>query len=101
MMLMDLSRQSDGSESPSLSEGEARAAQFRKIAERYRTYEARSTEPRHISVHIRDYAVKAGRLLVDAIDEGDFPQSRAKTNNAWWDPRIIWNFFKIASSCNG
>ena len=61
------------------------ASDLRRVGERVEKYADTVKRPGHLAVSIDHLEVQAGRLLVEAIDKGAFPESQAKRNQGWWD----------------
>lgn len=63
------------------------ARDFWRLSRRFQDYARRSRKVSHLKVDVYASAVRAGRLLVAAIDGGAFPKSSRKENGEWWDRR--------------
>jgi len=71
---------------------------FRLLSARFEEYGRRAEKPKHLAIDIKEAAIRAGRLLVAAIDAGGFPKSRMKRNQEWWDRargRVPGYFFTV------
>lgn len=60
------------------------ATEFQRLSDRFEDAGRQSTKPSHLSGNVGENAVRAGRLLIEAIDAGAFPESLSEQNGAWW-----------------
>jgi len=61
------------------------AVEFEKLADRFELKAQQAVKAHHLAQDIGELRIQAGRLLVAAIDQCAFPESRATHNGGWWD----------------
>ena len=64
------------------------ASEFRRLSKRFEEYRQQDARAAHLSVNLGESKVRAGRVLVAAIDAGAFPKSMSEQNGEWWDRTI-------------
>lgn len=79
------------------------AREFRKLSHLFAETASRNTKAIHVGIDLSQEGTRAGRLLVDAIDAGAFPESRTSANGDWWDRtkgRVPGYVFALGGSFN-
>ena len=64
------------------------AGDFRLIGNRFEEYARQASKAQHLLVNLHECAVRAGRLLISAIDADCFPEAQTDVNGGWWDRHL-------------